>query len=85
MISVTEWQQGIVTVTSGLTVAGIVAGFRAARSWTKGLGKRLDALEDTVTQRHDRLDHRVTAVDNRLTHLERKVDTLSRNNPERGL
>lgn len=73
MISVSEWQQGAVTVASGVTVASIVAGARAARRWATGLGRRLDELEHHLAQRVDRIETRVGRIDERLTDVERHV------------
>ena len=73
MISVSEWQQGAVTVASGVTVASIVACARAARRWATGLGRRLDELEHRLAQRVDRIETRVGRIDERLTDVERHV------------
>ena len=73
MISVSEWQQGAVTVASGVTVASIVAGARAAHRWAAGLGRRLDELEHHLAQRVDRIETRVGRIDDRLTHVEHTV------------
>ena len=73
MISVSEWQQGAVTVASGITVASIVAGARAARRWATGLGRRFDELEHHLAERVDHIERRVGRIDERLTDVERHV------------